>query len=222
MSLQKAWNTIVSDTRSDRLVNYLTCLQVTISNDSPIARIDNWNLSWTWQEGEFIWNVKGAQAQTSDISACLNGAASTDYTSLDVNSAASCSPNPVILDLPVDKTNDTTLGNVKYCCKNGTIMPAIIDPSKSKAAFTMQVYKLSPQNQNASTITAPASFKFGDGTYKCGPTRLIEPTVFPNTDTELVGTTSAVKTWQVTYIESFQIKSNLLTCTSHPHLRMLR
>lgn len=117
-----------------------------------------------------------------------------------MNSAMSCSMSPVISDLPLDRTNDTTIGNVKYCCRNGTIMPSVIDPSKSKSAFTMNVYKLPPNVDDALHLVPPAGFKIGNGgdsqsAYTCGAPRLIAPSLFP--DPYLDYSTNAMKTWQV-------------------------
>lgn len=141
--------------------------------------------------------MQGAQTRYADLSVCLDGIAGQTYQSgLDVNRAVSCSVSPQVLDLPVDRTNDTYIGNVQYCCKNGTILPAIIDPSKSKAAFTMMVYKVPPGNAKLSHIVPPTSFKIGDGYYQCGLPRLIAPTVYPDTNS-LLRSTTAYKTWQV-------------------------
>lgn len=142
--------------------------------------------------------MRGAQTKEADLYVCLDGIAGTTYGgALDVNKAVSCATSPQILDLPVDMTNDTTLGYVKYCCKNGTIMPAIIDPSKSKAAFTMMVYKVPPGNNKLSHIVPPGNFKIGDGYYQCGPPRLIAPSVIPPDPATLQHEVTAYKTWQV-------------------------
>lgn len=201
-------------------------MQVTISNDSPIERIDGWNLSWTWQEGEFITQMRGAQTKEADLYVCLDGIAGTTYGgALDVNKAVSCATSPQILDLPVDRTNDTQIGYVKYCCKNGTIMPAIIDPSKSKAAFTMMVYKVPPGNNKLSHIVPPGNFKFGDGYYQCGAPRLIAPSVIPPDPATLQHEVTAYKTWQVITLHIYRKDYEcfgvgvyaFLTCFSPPY-----
>ncbi|KAG0577580.1 hypothetical protein KC19_5G166100 [Ceratodon purpureus] len=174
---------------------------VTISNDSPVGRLDNWNLQWTWQESEFIYTMQGARPKVADTQVCVGGLAGKYYTGgMDVNNAMSCSVSPVISDLPLEKTNDTTIGNIKYCCRNGTIMPAVIDPSKSKSAFTMNVYKLPPNVDDALHLVPPAGFKIGNGgdatsLYTCGAPRLIAPSLFP--DPYLDYSTNSMKTWQV-------------------------
>jgi hypothetical protein len=179
-------------------------VQVTISNNMPVTRIDHWNLSWTWTENEFINTIQGAQTFEADIKTCVNGLAGRTYsTGPDVNKVACCSLQPIILDLPVDRTNDTIIGGIKNCCKNGTIFPAIIDPSKTKSAFLMNVYKVPPAADDMTYIVPPADFVFDDGSnatdgyYACGPPRLIVPTVYYDPSNSLIHQTSAVKTWQV-------------------------
>ena len=173
-------------------------VQVTISSNNATARLDNWALNWTWQEGEFIYSMQGARPRFADTQVCLNGPAAKSYTpspGLDINSALSCSVSPEISDLPLSEQNDTTLGNVKYCCRNGTILPAIIDPSKSKSAFTMQVYKVIPYNQDALNVVPPVNFNLVNSSYTCGQPKRIAPSQFP--DPYLEYTTVAMKTWQV-------------------------
>lgn len=163
-----------------------------------ITSIQHWNLSWTWQEGEFIQTMMGAQTVESDIQDCINGVAGLTYMGgPDVNKAVSCSASPEIVDLPVDRTNDTNIGMIKYCCKNGTIFPAIIDPQKTKSAFIMNVYKVPPGSLDITHLVPPAQFRFGDGYYKCGNPRLIKPSVYPDPYNSLIHSTNAVKTWQV-------------------------
>lgn len=179
-------------------------VQVTITNNMPVTRIDHWNLSWTWQEDEFINTIQGAQTYEADIRTCVKGPAGREYSAgPDVNKAACCARKPVILDLPTDRTNDTNLGMIKNCCKNGTIYPAIIDPAKTKAAFLMNVYKVPPGNADMTYVIPPLEWKFGDGPnttdgyYTCGLPRLIVPTVYGDPWNSLIHSRSAVKTWQV-------------------------
>lgn len=184
---------------------------VTISNDSPYGRLDNWALSWTWQEGEFINTMQGARPKLADTQVCVGGEAGVYYASgPDVNSAISCSVSPVISDLPLTSQNDTTIGNVKYCCRNGTILPAVIDPSKSKSAFTMQVYKIPPNADDTLHLIPPTGFKIGNGSYTCGAPRLVAPSVFP--DPYLDYSTSATKSWQVSCNVTVGAKAPAPTC----------
>ena len=139
--------------------------------------------------------------KVADTQVCVAGLAGKYYQGgPDVNNAVSCSIRPVISDLPLNKTNDTTIGNVKYCCRNGTVMPAGIDPSKSKSAFTINVYKLPPNVDDALHLVPPAEFKIRNGddstsVYTCGAPRLIAPSIFP--DPYLDFSTNALKTWEV-------------------------
>lgn len=195
-----------------RVAGFLNIVQVTISNNMPVTRIDHWNLSWTWTESEFINTIMGAQTFEADIKTCVNGLAGRTYAAgPDVNKAACCSMNPIILDLPTDRTNDTNIGGIKNCCKNGTIYPAIIDPKKTKAAFLMNVYKVPPGSTDMTYVIPPVDFKFGDGAnttdgyYTCGQPRLIQPTVYPDPWNSLIHQTSAIKTWQVIRLFEFSI-----------------
>jgi hypothetical protein len=196
---------------------WLLLLQVTISNNSPVGRLDNWALNWTWQEGEFIYSMQGARPKLADTQVCVSGLAATTYppsATFDVNNALSCSVSPEISDLPLTEANDTTLGNVPYCCRNGTILPDIIDPSKSKSVFTMNVFKLPPHNIDALDLIPPASFHLVNSSYTCGPPQLIAPSLFP--DPVLDYTVTAQKTWQVTisfpFNYLFYVTSSNITC----------
>ncbi|KAG0621984.1 hypothetical protein M758_3G063600 [Ceratodon purpureus] len=189
--------TITYDVLSTYATNYQA--QVTISSNSPVGRLDNWALNWTWQESEFIYSMQGARPKFADTQVCVNGLAAKSYQpapGLDINSALSCSVTPEISDLPLQKQNDTTLGNVKYCCRNGTILPAIIDPSKSKSAFTMQVYKVQPYNIDALHLVPPINFNLVNSSYTCGIPKRIPPSLFPDPDTTLNYNKPAQKTWQ--------------------------
>lgn len=188
--------TITYDVLAAYTSNYRA--KVTISNNSPVGRLDNWALNWTWQEGEFIYSMQGARPKLADTQVCVSGLAATTYppsATFDVNNALSCSVSPEISDLPLTEANDTTLGNVPYCCRNGTILPDIIDPSKSKSVFTMNVFKLPPHNIDALDLIPPASFHLVNSSYTCGPPQLIAPSLFP--DPVLDYTVTAQKTWQV-------------------------
>jgi hypothetical protein len=156
---------------------------VTISNDTPFTKLDFWNLSFTWQESEFITMMKGATTRQADRDVCLNGIAGQTYTDPDMNTVFCCSTSPEIIDLPLNMANDTQMGFVEYCCRNGTIWPAILEPTESK------------YSNQLNHITPPGNWRFGDGRFQCGIPRLIKPTVYP--DPYLLHDTSAFKTWQV-------------------------
>jgi hypothetical protein len=180
-----------------KLLRLCEFLQVTIENDSPIMKIDNWNLSWTWQGGEFITTMMGATTTHADLDVCLNGLAGETITSPDLNKVFCCSTSPEVIDLPLSAYNNTQIGGIQYCCRNGTIWPQVLDPSKSKSAFLMNVFKLPPASSHLNTITPPGDWRFGEyGRFQCGPPRLITPTVYP--DPYLLHETTAFMTWQVT------------------------
>lgn len=211
--------TILYDVTGAYEKNYMAT--VSITNNMPVTRIDHWNLSWTWQEDEFINTIKGAQTYEADIKTCVRGIAGRTYSEgPDINKAASCALRPVILDLPTDRTNDTNLGMVKNCCKNGTIYPAIIDPKKTTAAFEINVYKVPPGDDDITHVVPPGDFKFGDGSnttdgyYTCGKPRLIEPTVYGDPWNSLIHRRSAVKTWQVTCNITAEVKRTPKCCVS--------
>lgn len=184
---------------------------VTISNDSPWTRLENWNLSWTWQENEFITKMLGATTRAADLDVCLNGLAAKTYQQMDLNKALSCSRSPEIIDLPLGRINDTQVGGITYCCRNGTLWPAVLDPEKSKSAFMLDVMKLPPQSSKINSITPPGNWRLGDGRFQCGKPRRIEPTIFP--DPYLSHDTSAFKTWQVTCNET-AVKRPRMCCVS--------
>jgi hypothetical protein len=211
--------TILYDVMQSYEMNYMA--QVTITNNMPVTRIDHWNLSWTWQESEFINTIQGAQTYEADIKTCVKGLAGRAYPGgPDVNKAACCSMKPVILDLPTDRTNDTNIGGIKNCCKNGTIYPAIIDPHKTQASFLMNIYKVPPGNADMTYVIPPLEWKFGDGPnttdgyYTCGQPRLIAPTVYPDPWNSLIHSTAAVKTWQVTCNITAEVKRVPKCCIS--------
>ncbi|CAA6658273.1 unnamed protein product [Spirodela intermedia] len=74
--------------------------QVTLDNWNPLGRLDNWNLTWEWKRGEFIYSMKGAYTHLKDASSCIYGEASTFYQSLDFAAVLNCQRRPVIADLP--------------------------------------------------------------------------------------------------------------------------
>lgn len=146
-------------------------------------------------ENEFITKMLGATTRSADLEVCLNGIAGKTYTQMDLNKAFSCSKSPEIIDLPLGRINDTENGGIEYCCRNGSIWPAVLDPERSKSAFMVNVMKVPPQSNKLNSITPPGNWRFGDGRFKCGVPRRIKPTVYP--DPYLMHDTAAFKTWQV-------------------------
>ncbi|CAN6468300.1 unnamed protein product [Victoria cruziana] len=172
--------------------------QVTMTNKNPLGRLDNWKLSWDWERNEFIYSMKGAYTLVTDVSDCIYGPQGAYYQSFDFSKVMNCERTPTIVDLPPTRYNDTTVGLVPYCCRNGTLMPSSMDPSKSKSAFQMQVYKL-PPDLNRTSLFPPQNWKVSGNLnpdYQCGPPVKVSPSLFPD-PSGLQSSTAAIATWQV-------------------------
>ncbi|KAK6930221.1 COBRA, plant [Dillenia turbinata] len=171
---------------------------VTISNHNPLGRLDNWKLSWDWMNDEFIFTMKGAYPSVVDSSDCIFGSQGQYYAGMDFSNVLNCQQRPTIVDLPPTKANDTTLGLIPYCCRNGTILPPTMDPSKSTSAFQMQVYKM-PPNLNRSELSPPQNWQIS-GTlnpdYQCGSPVRVSPSQFPD-PSGLPSNSTAFASWQV-------------------------
>ncbi|KDP28211.1 hypothetical protein JCGZ_13982 [Jatropha curcas] len=172
--------------------------QVSISNHNPLGRLDNWKLSWDWMRGEFIYAMKGAIPYVSDVSDCIFGEQGEHYKDMDFSQVLSCDRSPTILDLPPTRANDTQIGMIPFCCKNGTILPPNMDPSKSVSAFQMQVYKM-PPDLNRTQLFPPQNWKI-NGTFssdfQCGSPVRVTPSQFPD-PSGLPSKKAAVASWQV-------------------------
>uniref|UniRef100_A0A2N9ERS8 COBRA C-terminal domain-containing protein n=1 Tax=Fagus sylvatica TaxID=28930 RepID=A0A2N9ERS8_FAGSY len=172
--------------------------QVTIDNNHPLGRLDHWNLTWEWMRGEFIFNMRGAYTHKKDGATCVYGPAAKYYGDLDFSKVMNCEKKPIIGDLPPYLANDTKVGKLPYCCRNGTILPKVMDESKARSIFQLEVYKL-PPDINRTTLNPPQKWGInGDinPDYKCGPPIRVDPTEFPD-PSGLQATTSAVASWQV-------------------------
>lgn len=173
--------------------------QVTLANGSPLARLDNWKLSWQWMREEFIYSLRGAYAALNDPAQCILGAQGQYYQAMDFSKVVTCDPKPTVLDLPLDRTNDTKLGMIPSCCRNGTILPAEMDPSQTKSAFQMEVFKM-PPDLNRTKLHPPQNWAVTGGalnpTYRCGQPVRVAPTLFPD-PSGLQSSTSAIASWQV-------------------------
>ncbi|XP_058757876.1 COBRA-like protein 7 [Vicia villosa] len=172
--------------------------EVTISNHNPLGRLDNWNLNWDWMNDEFIFTMKGAYPSVVDASDCIFGKQGTFYKDLDFATVLNCQRRPTIIDLPPTKFNDTDLGKIPSCCRNGTILPQSMDPSKSISRFQMQVYKMPPV-LNRSELSPPQNWKISGSLnpdYKCGPPIRVSPTANPD-PTGLPLNKTVMASWQV-------------------------
>ncbi|XP_009378852.1 COBRA-like protein 10 [Pyrus x bretschneideri] len=177
-------------------MNYLA--QVTIDNVHPLGRLDHWNLTWEWMRGEFINTMRGAYTHKKDTSECLYGQAGKFYKDLDFSQVMNCEKRPVIADLPAERKDDPKVGKLPRCCRNGTILPGLMDKSQSQSIFQLQVYKI-PPDDNRTAITPPQQWKISgvlNPTYRCGPPIRVDPTQFPD-PSGLQATSDAIASWQV-------------------------
>ncbi|KAL4271763.1 hypothetical protein GQ457_13G002500 [Hibiscus cannabinus] len=172
--------------------------QVTMDNNSPIGKLDRWNLTWEWMRGEFIYSMKGAYTPRMDYSDCVYGLAAKYLSSVDFTQVMNCQKRPIITDLPLVKANDTKIGKVPYCCKNGTLLPELMDPSKARAIFQLRVYKL-PPDISQKVLYPPQRWNitgYLNAQYTCGSPIRVDPTEFPES-TGLDAKTYAIASWQV-------------------------
>ncbi|XP_040381171.1 COBRA-like protein 10 [Oryza brachyantha] len=193
---QKADLTIAYDVLQAFGNNYMA--QVTIDNWSPISRLDNWNLTWEWKRGEFIFNMRGAYTLTKEGPACVYSPAAGYYKDFDFTPVYSCEKKPIVVDLPPEREKDAAVGNVPFCCKNGTLLPPTMDESKSRAVFQMQVYKV-PPDLNRTALYPPQNWRITgklNPQYVCRQPVRVSPMVFPD-ETGLMSSTPAVASWQV-------------------------
>ncbi|KAJ4813248.1 Protein COBRA [Rhynchospora pubera] len=193
---QKADLTIAYDILQAYGNNYLA--QVTMDNWHPLGRLDNWNLTWEWKRGEFIYSMRGAYTLKRDSSSCIYSQAASYYTDFDFAPVISCDKNPIIVDLPPEREKDKDIGNLPFCCKNGTLLPKQMNSSLSTAMFQLQVYKM-PPDLNRTTLHAPQNWKIKgelNPNYVCGPPVRVEPMEFPD-PSGLMSETAAVASWQV-------------------------
>ncbi|CAJ1956776.1 unnamed protein product [Sphenostylis stenocarpa] len=174
-------------------------VQVTMENKHPLGRLDHWNLTFEWPKGEFIYSIKGAYARRKDPSECLYGAAGKFYKDMDFSEVATCQRKPTISDLPAERAQDEKVGKLPWCCRNGTVLPPVMDKNKAKSMFQMQVFKMSPDTDNRTSITPPAKWNI-DGVinphYQCGAPVRVDPQIFPD-PSGLSAITTAVASWQI-------------------------
>ncbi|KAL5736026.1 hypothetical protein ACOSP7_030496 [Xanthoceras sorbifolium] len=176
--------------------NYLA--QVTLDNINPLGHFDHWNLTWEWQNGEFIQDMRGAFTYRKDYSACIYGAAGKYYKDFDFSNVMNCEKRPYVSDMPADRANDTKLGKIPYCCRNGSLLPSLMDPNKARSIFQMTVFKLPPYD-NRTALVPPVKWQIKGvlvSNYKCGPPIRVDPTEFPD-PSGLLSKSNAVATWQV-------------------------
>lgn len=176
--------------------NYLA--QVTLDNNNPLGRLDHWNLTWKWQNDEFISTIRGAYTRERNLAGCIYGPAGKYYSDFDFSTVMSCDTSPIISDLPATFANDSKLGKLPYCCRNGSLLPTLMNPDKARSIFQMQVYKL-PPNMNRTALEPPQKWAIEGAlnpNFKCGPPVRVEPTEFPD-PSGLQSVTSAIASWQI-------------------------
>ncbi|KAG6508438.1 COBRA-like protein 7 [Zingiber officinale] len=189
--------TIAYDVLQSFESNYLAL--VTIENHNPIGRLDHWYLSWEWARGEFISSMRGAYPTVVDSSDCIFGKQGQYYKDFDFTKVLSCKQNPVISDLTPWQYNDTNLGRIPHCCRNGSLLPTEMDQEQSISAFQIQVYKMMP-DLNRSVLFPPVNWNIsGSGLnpdYKCGQPIRVSPAQFPD-PSGLDSESLALASWQV-------------------------
>lgn len=172
--------------------------QVKIMNHNPLGRLDYWMLSWDWMREEFIYSMKGAHPSVGDTNECTYGSQGSYYKDLDFSSVLSCAKRPTIVDLDLTKANDSAVGMVPNCCRNGTILPTTMDATKSMSAFELQVKKM-PPDLNRTELFPPQNWQI-NGTlnpdYTCGPPVRVSPSQYPD-PSGLPFNKTAVASWQV-------------------------
>ncbi|KAK1440026.1 hypothetical protein QVD17_05851 [Tagetes erecta] len=193
---QKADLSIIYDVIQAYKGNYQA--QVTIENHHPLGRLDHWNLTFEWMRNEFIYDMRGAFTRRKDPSECLYSAAGQYYQDFDFSKVMNCQKKPIISDLPPTMKDDEKVGKLPYCCRNGSILPKIMNPMKDKSVFQMNVFKL-PPDLNRTAINPPQNWKiegFVNPHYKCGQPVRIDPTETPD-PSGLEATVTAIATYQV-------------------------
>lgn len=176
--------------------NYLA--QVTINNNNPLGRLDHWNLTWEWMRGEFISTMRGAYTRKKDNSGCVYGAAGQYYQDMDFSKVMSCEKSPIIGDLPRDRENDKDIGNLPHCCRNGSLLPTIMNASNAISVFQMQVHKV-PPDLNRTALYPPEKWKIVgvlNPDYKCGQPIRVDETEFPD-PSGLQAVSTAIASWQI-------------------------
>ncbi|KAM7279016.1 hypothetical protein ACFE04_006150 [Oxalis oulophora] len=172
--------------------------QVTIDNNNPLGRLDHWNLTWEWARGEFIYNMRGAYTRVKNYDGCIYGQAGQYYKDFDFSQVLNCEKKPTISDLPATFKNDSKVGKLPFCCRNGSVVPTVMDENRARSIFQLQVYKL-PPDMTRTAITPPMKWKINGNInpdYQCGPPIRIQPTEFPD-PMGLQATSTAMATWQV-------------------------
>ncbi|KVI10359.1 Glycosyl-phosphatidyl inositol-anchored, plant [Cynara cardunculus var. scolymus] len=177
--------------------NYMA--EVTIENNHPLGRLDHWNLSFEWMRNEFIYDMRGAFPRKKDPSECLYSAAGQYYQDMDFSKVINCQKRPIISDLPPTLKNDEKVGKLPFCCRDGIILPKIMNATKSRSVFQMNVFKL-PPDLNRTTVNPPQNWNITgmvNPHYRCSQPVRVDPTETPD-PSGVEATISAIASFQVT------------------------
>ncbi|XP_071698044.1 COBRA-like protein 10 [Rutidosis leptorrhynchoides] len=194
---RKADLSIIYDVIQANKGNYQA--EVTIENNHPLGRLDHWNLTFEWMRNEFIYDLRGAFTRKKEPAECLYSAAGQYYQDFDFSKVVNCQKTPVISDLPPTMKDDEKIGKLPFCCKNGNILSKIMNETKAKSVFQMNVFKL-PPDLNRTAINPPQNWKiegFVNPHYKCGQPVRVDPTETPD-PSGIEATVSAIASYQIT------------------------
>ncbi|CAM8898200.1 unnamed protein product [Rhodiola kirilowii] len=144
--------------------------QVTIENFNPLGRLDNWNLTWEWMRGEFIYTMRGAYTHMKDVTGCIYGEAGQYYQQLDFSQVMNCEKKPVIGDLP---------------------------PRRPKTR-TSEIFHIVAEMGHFCRLRWTQWKIYGvlNPTYKCGPPVRVDATLFPD-PSGLQAMSTAIASWQI-------------------------
>ncbi|KAJ0045838.1 hypothetical protein Pint_04233 [Pistacia integerrima] len=142
--------------------NYLA--QVTIDNMNPLGRLDHWNLTWEWQNGEFISTMRGAYTHKKGAADCLYGPAGKFYKDFDFSNVQNCEKKPIISDLPADRKDDEKIGKTALVPPMKWAINGLVNPNyKCGPPIRVEPTEFPDPSGLQSTTTAVAN------TDKCNP-----------------------------------------------------
>lgn len=211
--LQNGDVTIMYDVIRSYDTNYWT--QITVSNHNPLHQLENWKLSWEWKRDEFIYAMKGAYPSLIDTADCIFGKQGEHYKEIDFSNTLNCERMPTIIDLPPTMANNSDLGMIPFCCRNGTILSPAMDESKSVSVFQMQVFKM-PAEFNRTELIPPQNWKIRGAVnqdYQCAPPVRVSRSRFPDR-TGLSSDSTAIASWQVVCNKTESKGANPRCCVS--------
>ncbi|KAI3753892.1 hypothetical protein L2E82_25957 [Cichorium intybus] len=177
--------------------NYMA--QVTIDNNHPLGRLDHWNLTFEWMRNEFIYEMRGAFTRKKDPSECLYSAAGGYYQDMDFSKVMNCQKKPTISDLPSTMKDDDHVGKLPFCCRDGQVLSKIMNATKARSVFQMNVFKL-PPDLNRTAINPPQNWNIKgvvNPHYKCSQPIRVDPTETPD-PSGIEATIAAIASYQVT------------------------